>query len=139
MAISSLNLCTWSSLYMCLWVQIFPFYKDTGHIRISTHPNELTLTNYICNNLFPKKVTFWGLKYWKLRLQHMNLVGYKSIHSRREHTHSVFNEIQSWKSVLAVVPGMTRSSPISASLQNKKKQSRKWFQSSCEPEFILIT
>lgn len=41
------------SLYVCLCVQIFSLYKDTSHIWLG--PNDLILSDYICNDPVSKE------------------------------------------------------------------------------------
>ena len=53
-----LSLCLFipSSLYVCLCVQISPFYKDTSHTGLGPIllQFDLILTNYICNDPISK-------------------------------------------------------------------------------------
>ena len=40
-----------------------PFYKDTSHMGLGAHPNDLILTNYLCNYPISKAghiLRFWG-------------------------------------------------------------------------------
>ena len=43
MAVLPVCLTTSSSVHVCSCGQISPFHKDTGHIKIRAHPNDLTL------------------------------------------------------------------------------------------------
>lgn len=66
------------SVKVCLSIQISPFYKDTCLIR--THPSGLILTWSLPSIIYLQSCH--SLRYWRLWLQHIFLVGHNSTPKR---------------------------------------------------------